>query len=56
MVQFMKVNSKITKCMVMVVLFKQMVTVTKANFKETRSMERVDLQEQNQVKFKKGFG
>lgn len=43
MAQFMKVNSRITKCMVMVVIFKQMVTVTKVNFKQTRSMERVDL-------------
>jgi len=56
MVQFMKVNSKITKCTVMAVLFKRMVIVIKANFKETRSMGRVDLLQQNQAKLKKDFG
>ena len=56
MVQFMKVNSKITKCMVMAVLFKRMVIVMKVNFKETRSMGRVDLLQQNQAKLMKDFG
>jgi hypothetical protein len=42
--------------MVMAVLFKQMGTVTKVNFKVTRSMERADLYQQNQVEYQKVFG
>ena len=43
MAPFMKVNLKITKCMAMADLFKQMATAMKVNFRETRIMERAGL-------------
>ena len=50
-VRFMKVNSKITKCMGTEDLYKLMGTVMKASFKEIKNMERASLFLENLGKF-----